>query len=454
MKKINKYIFLMVAAVAVLFTACDEEDNTGFSGIVPTNPTISVDVPAGGVNLLEAKTTYLYDVTLSVPQVTDISIYISAIAGTATEGADFTIDNGNSRVFIPAGKTTGTVSITVLEDELLEETETFTIQIGDERTANAEITPVTVDFTLTNLTADDLVLNLSWATDVEDAIGIELDADEVVDMRLLVVDVDGNVVATEDGSSFEEYVLTAADWADGQYTIAADIFSTIDAGDYNAPVTLDLALQFDQVGVINGKSFAYPAVMTNELNCDAYRTNLAIVTKSGSTYTIEESISYFAKDNSPLVGIWAGTDTDGDYPSQVETRIDENQLTIVGLNFGWMEDFWGEEVIDSTFVNVNVNWCAETVTIPEQDYITTLYNGSEYPYTIEGSGTFDTSGANPTLIIDYEVFQDGFSPSQWAFDNGYESAAKFKATLTLDPVTMKVVASKIVAKPNFSKPIR
>lgn len=444
----------MVATVVFLFTACDVDDNTGFSGMVPTNPTISVDVPAGGVNLLEAKTTYLFDVTISETQVVDLSIYISVIAGTATLGEDFTIDNGNSRVYIPAGKTTGQVSITVLEDELLEETETFTIQIGDERTANAVLTPVTVDFTLTNLTGDDLAIGLSWETDVAEAIGLELDADEVVDMRLLIVDMDGNVIESADGSSFEEFVLTAADWADGEYIIAADIFATIDVGDYNSPVTLDLALQFDQVGLINGKSFAYPAVMTNELNCDAYRTNLAIVTKSGSTYTIEESISYFAKDNSPLVGTWSGIDTESDYPSEVVTTIDGNTLKIDGLNFGWMLDFWEETVLSSTPAEVQVNWCAGTITIVEQDYMVTIYNGDEYPYTIKGSGTFDASGVNPTMVVNYEVFQDGFSPSQWAFDNGFESATKFKATLTLDAAVMTSVPTQIKSKPIFTKPIR
>lgn len=437
----------MVATLAFLFTACDDDDNQGYSGITPTNPTISVDVPASGVNLVETKATYLFDVTLSEPQVVDIAIYIKTIAGTATEGEDFTIDNGNSRVYIPAGKTAGTVSITVLEDELLEETETFTIQIGDERTSNTEISPVEVNFTLTNLTKDDLAIGLSWETDVAEAIGLDLDPDEVVDLRLLLVDVATDMIyAVEDGGSFEEYIMDA-DVPDGEYLLAVDVYSTINAGDYNATVTLDLELQFDQVGVINHKVLSFPQVMTNQYVCEAYRTNLAVVTKSGFDYSIEESISYVK----PQAVEWFGTDAG--YESQV-TTIAGCDLLIFGLNHGWMEDFWGEEVIAENNVSYTIDEKVGTVEILEQNYITTLYNGSEYPYTIKGSGTIDNSGEFTTMTITYEVFQDGFSPSKWAFDNGYQDEPYFTATLTLDPVGIPVVSSVVKSSKLIAKPVR
>lgn len=424
MKKINKYIFLMVVAVVFFFTACDEDDNTGASGIIPTNPTISVDIPAGGVDLLEKKTTYLFDITLSETQVVDISIYISVIAGTATEGDDFTIDNGNSRVNIAAGKTTGTVSITVLEDELLEETETFTIQIGDERTANAVLAPVTVDFTLTNLTANDLVAGLSWETNVEDVIGLGIDADEVVDLRFLILDADGVVVETVDGDSFEDYTFVGADLDDGVYTLAVDILETIDAGGFDAPVNLDLTLQFDQVGTINAQTLVFDDVMTNGLVGDAYQVKLATVTKSGSSYSIEESVSYFVASNNPLVGDYSGDDAG--YESIVKTMINGDIVQITGLNNEWMLEDWGETVQDVVYVDLEIGF--GTIVIPEQDYFTTDYNGKLFLYQIKGTGTYSVKGGVTTLSILYELIQDGFNVNEYVFGTG----ETFEATLTFD----------------------
>ena len=447
MKKINKYIYIMVAALAFLFTACDEDDNTGASGLVPTNPTISVDVPSGGVNLLEAKTTYLFDVSISDVQIADISIYISAIAGTATLGDDFTIDNGNSRVYIPAGKTTGTVSITVLEDELLEETETFTIQIGDERTANAVLTPVTVDFTLTNLTVDDLAIGLSWETDVVDAIGLELDADEAVDLRLLLIDVAADTIyAIENGESFEE-LLIGEDVPDGEYLLKVDIASTINAGDFNSAINIDLMLQFDQVGVINSHILSFPQALTNEFTCSTYQIELATITKSGGSFTIDEA---YAIPFSPYAGDWLGTDSG--YDSQVSFSLGCD-LNVFGLNHAWMEDFWGEEVVKEELVAITIDETAGTVEILEQDYITTLYDGDEYPYTIKGTGTYDNSGEFAMMTIVYEVFQDGFSPSQWAAASGYQDDPFFTAVLTMDPAGLPTAPTSVRTSRLVSKPI-
>ncbi len=437
----------MFATVALLFTACDEDDNTGFSSIVPSTPTLSVDVSAGPISLVEKKSTYLFDVTMSEAQVTDVALYISVVDGaTATIDADFTIDNGGNRVYIPAGKTTGTVSITVLEDELLEETETFTIQIGDEKTANATIAPVTVDFTLQNLTADDLVAGLSWETNIMDAIGVEVDPTEAVDLRLLILDAAGAIVKVEDGSSFEHYTFDGAGLADGVYTLAADIYSTIDAGDLNETLSLSLSLQFDQIGTINAHVLSFDNIMTNEFACDAYRTNLATVTKTGADYSIEEAVSLVG----PSKVAWFGTDAG--YDSEVTTAVGCD-LLIFGLVHGWMLDFWGEEVIAEENVVYTIDEDAGTVEILEQDYITTLYDGDEYPYTIKGTGTIDTSGAFTTMTITYEVFQDGFSPSKWAFDNGYQAEPTFTATLTLDPagipggIQVGGSKSKLITKP-------
>ncbi|VAW15120.1 hypothetical protein MNBD_BACTEROID01-863, partial [hydrothermal vent metagenome] len=92
------------------------------------------------------------------------------------------------------------------------------------------------------------------------------------------------------------------------------------------------------------------------------------------------------------------------------------------------------------------------VDIPYQAYITTLWNGSEYPYSIVGSGTIDNSGEYPVMTITYVLDQEGFNPSQWCFDNGYMANADFTATITLDPAGLKSATVKSAVVRN-SKPL-
>ncbi len=137
-----------------------------------------------------------------------------------------------------------------------------------------------------------------------------------------------------------------------------------------------------------------------------------------------------------LVGAWQGIDAETVYTpgelSQVVTAINNNQLEVIGLGFGWLLNFWGEEVIDSNYVVIDINLNDGTLNIPEQDYLTTLYGEVEYSYTIYGSGSFDF-GTYPTMTIEYELNQDGFLCADWCYNNGYLTTEKFVANLTLDP---------------------
>jgi hypothetical protein len=292
------------------------------------------------------------------------------------------------------------------------------------------MTPVTVDFEILNLTASDLVVDMSWETDALSAVGIDLDPRDAVDMRLLIVNAAGDIVAEADGGSFETSMIEGA-FDDGVYTVAADIYSTIDAGDFNSSLTIGIDLEFNQVGKINHMVVSFPGVMTNDFPCDAYRTNLAEVTKSGDSYEIGKAVSYV--EPQPLS--WSGTDAHyiigdkTDYDSEI-TTVSGCTFLIYGLNSGWMQDFWGEEILDEG----NVVWTLEgdVVTIESQYVFTTLYDGAEYVYTVSGTGTYDDSGATPTMELHYILDQEGFNPSGWAFDNGYMDTPDFVATITQD----------------------
>lgn len=453
MKKIIKYNLIALLAMVFLLSSCEDEDNTGYSELIKTNPTVTITgIPAGGYNLTETETVYTYDVTLSEAQISDISLYVTQIAGDATVGSDYEIVNANSRVYIPANTTTAQLSIKVLRDEAIEAEETFTLQIGDERTANAEITPVTVEFTLGNYTSNVLTIDMSWSTDALDVIGLDLDADEVGDLRLLIFDNTGTLVAEEDGAAFETY--DAMDTlVDGVYSIAAAFYSTIDVGDYNEAVTFDVTLDFFQPGVIDG-SLDFPAVFDNSFPCYDFRVYLATVTKAGDTYTYEEEISYSV----PARTAWNGFDAYtvfGDYPSFIETAPGcDGDLLIYGLNANWMYDFWGEVIMDEGDVRYEINEYTDEITIAEQYIFTTLYDGSLYPYTVSGTGTYDDSGVYPTMNIQYVLDQEGFDPSGWAFANGYQATPYFEANITLDPAGKNIIKVETKKFDLSNKPVR
>jgi len=288
----------------------------------------------------------------------------------------------------------------------------------------------------------DMVVTMSWDTDVLDAIGLDLDPRDVADMRLLIVDPsDESILAEEDGSSWEVYSGFNA-LADGDYLIATDIYSSIDAGDFDAAVSLDMELEFEQLGILD-QTFSFSQVMTNEYQCSAYRTYLATVTKVGTTYTIVKDVSYME----PPSVTWNGTD--GTYPSEVYT-VEGCDLLMTGLNFGWMLDWWGAIIVNGGTLKYTVNGSG-IVTIPFQFYCETTWGGDLQPaYSIQGSGTLDESGAFPVMTLHYDIKQGGTWIGNFCFLNYGWGQDGFDAVITTDPAGKGV--TKSVMRPE--KPIR
>jgi hypothetical protein len=450
MKNILKYLTLLVTVIVFLF-ACEKDDYTGDSKLVPSNPTITINgVSPTGYNFIEKDTIVTFDIVLSTPQIVDVQLAVSQVAGDAAVGVDYLIGNSGSEVVIPAYATTAKLTIKILSDDLLEGTETFTLQIGDASTANANITPKQAVFTIGNYTEDILVADMYWTTDIATTIGIQADPDDAVDMKLLIIDEsDGSIVEIVDGASFESY--DAFDGLpDGTYTVAANVFDAVNAGDFDEPFHIDIELVFNQAGVINDLTYSYKKVLTQEVfDCDNYRANLAKVVKDGSSYTISKDLAIL-----PLKTNWNGLDTEFEYPSEVYTYGGCTDSLMSGLSFGWIEDFWSEEIIESAEFTFSID-AAGNVSIPQQYCYTTEYNGNEYPYEIVGSGTFDNSGEYPTMHIEYELIQDGFYPGQWCLDNGYMSTPYFVADLTLEPDLGGAITKKLVQRaPLKNKPRR
>lgn len=275
-----------------------------------------------------------------------------------------------------------------------------------------------------------LIMDLSWTSNAVDAIGMKVDPLQVANLRLRILKADLSAAVTAINTTGFETFDKFNTLADGKYFIAVDLTSTIDAGDFNAPVDLNLQLDFTQRGVLE-ETFAFPQVMTNEFVCAAYRVYLGYVTKTGTTYKFTSEVT---KPKSVYSGVWLGVDSaDVAYKSEVKT-YQGCSLQIKGLVNGWMSTFWGETIVKGGSANITINPTTGVVTIADQYYCTTKYNGAVQPlYNIVGTGTYDATGTYPKMTIHYTVKQGTDDWAQWMFDNGYMATNKFIAILTLDP---------------------
>ncbi|MBN2891955.1 MAG: hypothetical protein JXL97_08820 [Bacteroidales bacterium] len=422
--KINKILSVFFILLVVL-AGCKKDDYTGHSQLVPTNPTITVDLGTIAPMIDGVDQTHTITLNMDVAQVVDVAVHVLVLEGTATEGEDFSVP---SVITIPAGKTTASFNVTVLADEINEETETFKIQIGDERTANATLTPVEANFTIQNFSDADLKVGLSWepAFDVYSPTGDIYDATDLADLILTIYDVAGDSIYDQvDGGSFEEVVLSDT-MPDGTYQVMVSFWSAMDPG---TDVDLNLFVDFYQIGVFS-ETDEFPAffsLYTSQVCSEAYV--MIEIEKAGSTWT---SVDY-VDPNAEFLGAYGGTDgADPDYlyDSEIVTSVCGTSLLITGINFGWMQDFWGEEIIASTPVIITLNG-DNTITIDDQYYITTEYSGAPYDYDIRDVvGTWADGGV---LHIEYDMYNttDDYSVGTWCFDNGYSDYTYFIAEVTL-----------------------
>jgi len=190
-------------------------------------------------------------------------------------------------VTIKKGTLSASDVISIHADEIIEDTETVTIQIGSGNEANVSgVSTQTVSFEIANLTEGDLVVGMSWAasTTVTDNSGKEVEDYLYADLRLLLTDVPyTQVFDSVDGAAAETYTLSGAA-PDGEYYLVTDIYDSMDG----IIRDLDITLTFNQVGIINGQKHTFSNGLSTEYSCANNYLIMAKVTKSGENYTLEE----------------------------------------------------------------------------------------------------------------------------------------------------------------------
>lgn len=298
----NRFIKLALVLSALTLTiACSEDDYTGASTQEATNPSLGVTLEfANTQTLVEAEVEFGFTVTISEPQIVDVRVYLTQIGGDATNGEDFSIPGS---VTIPAGSTSASDVIAIHEDDLVEDTETAVIKIATGFESNVTaINSQTVTFNIQNLEEGDLMVGLLWDTgDLIGTDGSALDPTALADLRLLITDVPyTTILGGADGGSFESYTIDASS-PDGEYYLVADFYSVADLGD-QGDFDISLTGTFDQVGVINGLSFSFPAALNSGNSCESVHYILAKITKTGDNYAIEEVGANSEVTAAPFVG--------------------------------------------------------------------------------------------------------------------------------------------------------
>ncbi|MFT6866788.1 MAG: hypothetical protein ACJA08_001625 [Cyclobacteriaceae bacterium] len=425
-----KNIICLLCVVSLFITSCDEDQNTGESTLTPSKPTITLSGFETSYLFAEKDSTIVIIATLSEAQIVDVFVDIFQSGGEATEGEDYVT---KGRIVIPASALTGSSSITIMSDDVTEDTETLEITIGGDNTSNASITPVKIEFTIPNVTSGDLVLTLGWSTaSVFDASGAELAATDVADLILSVYD--GDVfLAAADGASFEELILESTD-DDITYSVYASIYAAADLGGLGNLPLANLIFGYAQSGIQSG-SFTFGGALDLTNVCDANRYHMADVVKTGSSYEIIQVGKLPDLVPTTLVGTYTGQDSNLDGigfvgESQIVAVLNTagDDIEMTGINVDFMENVWGEAVQTSVPVKLTIDYAAKTIVIEEQFIFTTLYDGALYDYTIYGTGYVDACN---NVILEYEMNQDGFLVGGWLNANGYSSDALFTAIISL-----------------------
>jgi hypothetical protein len=410
----NKFLKIaLVMSAIILTTACTEDDATGDATNAPSSPSLTVALDfEGEQSLVEAETTYGFTVSISEAQITNVRVHLSQTGGDATKGDDFDFP---STVTIAAGTTSISDVFTIHADEILEDTETATIQITDGTEANLNsISGTSVTFSIMNHSEDDLAIGLSWAASsaVTNNYGEAIEATDLADMRLLITDVPYTGILTEeDGSGFETLNFLGT-YPDGEYYIVADFYSANEIA-----IDLDLEITLDQVGVINGATHSFPAAVNTTDACADSHYILAKVTKAGQDYTLEKIGEKSAMDLENYVGTWSGEDMWGD--TEVTTTLDaDGNLEITGVGVVFMTDGWSETILEQEKVLMDVDKTTGSFTIEEQLYMKTEYDGAvQELYYLSGTGTIDP--CTNTMDLQYDFVQDGVSYVAWLTQYGY-----------------------------------
>lgn len=201
-----------------------------------------------------------------------------------------------------------------------------------------------------------------------------------------------SLATPEEGASTEvEVRVTTKSSQERTVEVSVDESSTATADQYTISNLVIPAGSFVGTVTVSANFDALPEEGSSVLvlNIDDIAGSNAVVEKG--TFTVE----MFRKCPivlSEFVGKWQGQGAWGNtslgYTTEVETFLNEDgELMMNGLAFQWFQGWWSEVIVTNEAVKVDVDLETGEITIPEQFYITSTYNGDpQTPYNLKGTG--------------------------------------------------------------------
>lgn len=298
--------FPPVAAASIVTgatgTGTIDDDDTAIISIANTGNGAETATPTNGK----------FTVTQSAVSSTDTVVTYS-ITGTATPGAgnDYTTLTGS--VTIPAGQTTADINVAVLNDNLVEDTETVIVTLTGFTSHDPDITldPNPANLTATvNITDDDVPT-------ITSAVSVDVPENTAASTVVLDVDVDPSTIAA--GHTLT-YSLTGPDAALFSINSATGEIRFQNSPDYEAPIDQGTDNVYNitvtvAVDTVPGKQ----AVQNVAINVTPVNDHTPVFLNASPTFTIAE--------NSPAATVVGGVSaTDADLPPETLT------YSIVGGN--------------------------------------------------------------------------------------------------------------------------
>ncbi|MEM6817116.1 MAG: hypothetical protein AAF600_22440 [Bacteroidota bacterium] len=144
-----------IAQQHIITVSLNDKENKAFANVtinVTNVPTVQVTFPEIGEVDYDPLIVYRYTINLELTELhfEDIFVFVTSI-GEAEIGVDF--DISDNLINIPANTKTSSFDIVIYGQTIRKADETMLIQVGDDRTTNAYISPVTISIKL-NKTPD------------------------------------------------------------------------------------------------------------------------------------------------------------------------------------------------------------------------------------------------------------------------------------------------------------
>ncbi|WP_299125577.1 Calx-beta domain-containing protein, partial [uncultured Tenacibaculum sp.] len=172
------------SATGGTFTPSNYSINYVAGDLTVTSDVISVSSPTvseGDSGTTNANIT----VTLSSPAPTGgTTVYYTVVPGTAVAGVDYTAPAANARIIIPAGSSTGTISIPIIGDTTVEANKSFTVQVTRDLIINAGFQAGTTGWTTVSGTPN-CTGSFSFEVNAETVYGGSVGTNQVLEVDCL-----------------------------------------------------------------------------------------------------------------------------------------------------------------------------------------------------------------------------------------------------------------------------